>query len=437
MVFAFLSSFGLATTVLLLLLLVTLLGTLEQLDHGLLLTQVKYFESFFILDVDMTCCLRAMHWPWSVPDGWRQTVLLPGGYLLMMVLTVNILFGGIARLKKECLWLVKLPLRVFRGRFRELTPVPRRIGVLIAHLSIVFMLAAGVVSLYWKTEGATWVREGRTVDEFQSFHDSVIEIERVKPAPADGKRSVMVIPGWEFTDLTEGKARTFTSSKLPFDLLVKNYIEHCEPRRDSASSPMVVNGFRLQEVARRDPENGKVLEHEKLMNGAYVQAIDKKTQESQPGLLWRGENGPFTCRFGDEVFAITLGRRTYPLPFEVTLEKFIREVHPGTGQARKFSSQVIVKREDKTGPGEHKLITMNQPLRHNGFAFFQSSFDAEAAERGGPQSSMFQVVNNPSDNWPLYSLIAAGSGILIHFIWSLVRFIKRDAHGRSSAPPAA
>jgi len=425
-VIAFLSSFGLASLVLSLLLLVTLLGTLEQLDHGLLATQVKYFESFFITEIDMTCCLRALHWPWGAPDGWRQTVLLPGGYLLMIVLAVNMLFGGILRLKKEFVWLGKLPLRLVRGRMSELHPAPRRVGVLIAHLAIVFMLVAGVVSLYMKKEGAVWVREGRTVSEFQSFHDSVIEIERVRPEPADGKRSVMVIPGSQFTDLTEGRARTFTSSKLPFDLVVMNYLDHCEPRREAEPGPMVVDGFRLQELARKDPKSGKVLEHENLMNGAYVKVVNKQSKEAQTGIVWRGELAPCTFKIGDEEYAVSIGRRVYALPFEVTLEKFIRETHPGTGQARKFSSQVIVKRDGEAGKGESKLITMNQPLRHGGFAFFQSSFDSEAADRGGTQASMFQVVSNPSDNWPLYALIAAGTGILIHFIWSLVRFIKRE-----------
>lgn len=351
----------------------------------------------------------------------------------MIVLAVNMLCGGIIRLKKEFVWLLKLPLRLITGRFSELTPAPRRVGVLISHLSIVFMLVAGVVSLYLKKEGAVWVREGRTVSEFQSFHNSVIEIERVRPASADGKRSVMVIPGSQFTDLIAGRARTFSNARLPFDLVVMNYFNHCEPRRDAGAGPMSVDGFRLQEVARKNPKTGKVLEHENLMNGAYLKVVNKQSQDAQTGIIWRGELAPWTFKGGDEEYTVSIGRRTYPLPFEVTLEKFIREVHPGTGQARKFSSQVIVKREGQPGDGESKLITMNQPLRHSGFAFFQSSFDVEAADNGGTQASMFQVVSNPSDNWPLYSLIAAGTGMLIHFIWSLVRFIKRE----NKTPPAA
>ena len=193
------------------------------------------------------------------------------------------------------------------------------------------MLVAGVVSLYLKKEGAVWVREGRTVDEFQSFHNSVIEIERVRPAPADGKRSVMVIPGSQFADLTAGKARTFTSGKLPFDLVVMNYLDHCEPRREAGPGPMRVDGFRLQELARKNPKTGKVLEHENLMNGAYVKVVDKKSQEEQTGIVWRGELAPWTFKIGDEEYAVSIGRRVYALPFDVTLEKFIRETHPGHG----------------------------------------------------------------------------------------------------------
>ena len=420
LIFRFFASFGLATTVLVLLLLVTLLGTLEQLDHGLLRTQVKYFESFFITSVDLKCCLTAMHWPWGAEGVGTMPVILPGGYLLMLVLAMNMICGGLIRLKKEMVWLVKLPLRLFTGKLNEARPVPRRVGVFIAHFSIVFMLLAGVVSLYFKKEGATWVREGETADEFQSFHNSVIEIERVRPQPDGGKREALVIPDTHFRDLAPGKERTFTSSKLPFEIAVTNYFEHCEPRKDDRAGS--IDGYRLQEVAAVNPRSGKVLEHESQTNGAYV-TIHEKNGGEQRGIIWRTERAPWTFKVGDEEYAISLTRRTYELPFAVTLKKFIRKVHPGTMQAREFSSEVVVTRN---GHDENKLITMNQPLRAGGFAFFQSSFDEEAADRGGTQASMFQIASNPSDHWPLWSLIAAGIGLLIQFIWALVRFIDRE-----------
>ena len=412
-IYRFFSSFGLATAVLALLLIVTYLGTLEQLDHGLFESQRKYFESFFITEVDVSCCMRAMNIPWR--EGSTLPVLIPGGYLLMVLLAINMILGGIIRLKKEIMWFGRL----LTGRWGQLRPVPRAIGVLIAHASIVFMLLAALVSLYFKKEGAVWVREGRTVDQFESFHESVIEIERVNPQPEGGKRKTLVIDGKDFTDLKEGKARTFTNAALPFKLTIMNYMEHCAPRRSREGGPMEVDGYRLQQLPERDQDN-KLIPHENLMGGAYAKIVDRSGNE-QRGILWR-QASPWVIKVGDETYAITLGHRTYALPFAVKLDKFEREVHPGTMQARKFSSHVTVTRD---GHDEKKIITMNEPLRYGGFAFFQSSFDSAAADSGGPQASMFQVGSNPSDHWPLASLIAAGIGLLVHMIWMLVRYLSR------------
>lgn len=408
-----------ATTILALLLLITFLGTLEQVDYGLFKSQQKYFESIIVKNIDLACCLRAMHLPYV--GEWLLPLPLPGGYLLMVLLAANMICGGLIRLKKECLWFGKL----LTFQFGSLRPVPHRIGVFISHFSIVFMLFAGLVSLYFKKDGAVWVHEGRTVNEFQSFHDSVIEIERVLPSSKGSKRKALVIPGWQFEDLGLGKARRFTSAELPFELVVMNYMENAAPRRaiPSDAASMVADGFRLQDLGDRDSETNKPIEHEQMMNAAYVIVVDKKTKDEQRGILWRRADAPYSFKVGDEAFAVTIGRRTWPLPFAVKLDKFVRETHPGTAQARKFASHVTVFRDGKV---EKKIITMNEPLRFGGFAFFQSSFDAAAAERGGPQSSMFQVVNNPSDHWPLISLIAAGSGLLIHMIWMLSRHLARS-----------
>ena len=82
------------------------------------------------------------------------------------------------------------------------------------------MLVAGLVSLLFKTEGNLALVEGQTSDEYQAYHESVIEIERLQPAAPEGKRSVQVIDGSEYQDLTGDKARLFTNAKLPFDLEV-------------------------------------------------------------------------------------------------------------------------------------------------------------------------------------------------------------------------
>jgi hypothetical protein len=439
-IFRFFASFGLATTVLSLLLLITWIGTLEQREYGLYMSQKKYFESLFITNIDIGCCVRAMHVPMlkDTIGHMVMPILLPGGALLMGLLAVNMLCGGITRLTMHVINRLKhgLSLAVF-GLF----------GVLIAHASVVFLLVAGLVSLFYKQEGAVWVTEGAQTAEFDSFHRSVIQIEKLLPAPSDGKRTALVIPDSQFEDLqpksADGKSRAFTNDKLPFDLVVMNYLMHAGVRRATSSDPesRVVDGYVLQELPPKD-EAGKPVEHERMMNGAYVKAVDKKTGAEQKGILWRQAAAPWSVKIGDEVYGVTLGRKTLPLPFTVKLDKFVRETHPGTNQPRKFASHVTVKRD---GREEKKLITMNEPLRYGGFAFFQSSFDSTAAERGGPQSSMFQVASNPSDHWPLIALLAAMLGLAMNLISHFLKFVVHASKASStisagqsagSGPPA-
>ena len=72
------TSLGLSCTLLVLLGLLTWLGTLEQVHSGLFEVQKKYFESFFLVH-------RAG--PLSIP--------LPGANLVLCVLFVNLIAGGI------------------------------------------------------------------------------------------------------------------------------------------------------------------------------------------------------------------------------------------------------------------------------------------------------------------------------------------------------
>ena len=74
-----------------------------------------------------------------------------------------------------------------------------------------------------------------------------------------------------------------------------------------------------------------------------------------------------------------------------------------------------------TAPGEDRdaLIFMNQPLRYDGKAFYQASFGK------GDTLSVLQVVENPGWLLPYISCVLVAAGLVIHFLLTLFRSLKR------------
>jgi len=96
------------------------------------------------------------------------------------------------------------------------------------------------------------------------------------------------------------------------------------------------------------------------------------------------------------------------LPFRVTLLSFSNEPYPGTNRPSTFESRVRV--DDPEQGSFETLISMNNPLHHRGYIFFQSSFI-----EGRPMISIFSVARAPG--LPLVYLGTAliGIGILWMF----------------------
>lgn len=401
--FSFLASFGLATVVLSLLLLMTFLGTLEQAEYGLVASQARYFESIIVDRIDIGACWRALALDvyWNIGNVVLPTPFLPGGYTLMAILFLNMFCGGIIRIRKA----------------------PRTIGVVISHFAILFMIAAGAVTYHFAKDGILNLVEGQTHDEFLSFHERVIEIEKVQPEGQ--KRTALVIDQRLFTDLSNnsdhGKARTFTHESLPFDLTITNWKQHAEPKRDTAGDRSdAVDGYYIQELTKYD-KRGQLLADEALSQACIAIVKDKKTSTEQKGILWEYAAAPWTATVGSDKYLITICRRSYKLPFAVRLDETSQEKHPGTDRARRFSSKVTKLHGNRE---EKRLVTMNEPVRGEGYALFQSTFDDGTESGGKVKRSGFQVVENPSDHWPLISCIIVAIGLLIHFVMMLSRAMK-------------
>jgi len=386
--FAFMASFGVGVVVLSFLLLLTWLGTVSQVDTSLYDVQKKYFDSWiFLEDVG----------PLKVP--------LPGAFLLMAILFVNMVCGGIIRIRKN--W--------------------RTFGVVIAHLSILFLLAAGAVSFFFKREGNLKLHEGQTGSLFTSYHDRVIEIAEV------GKDSpVMMNHEKEFSDLTGGKTRGFFAASLPFEIVLSHYAKNSDAESAAMRAPApgtpVIDGFYLRP---RDP----AMSAEANLAGV-IATVKEPGGAEKPALLWEVATAPVTHRTSDgRVFTLQFKRQSWELPFTVTLSKFTHEKHPGTMRPKVFSSDVI-KRDG--GIDQPVKIEMNKPLRHEGYTLFQASYNDKwtPAQPRSEMYSVFAVVNNPSDQWPVWATIMSAVGMTLHFCMKLAEAITRSSRTRAATAAA-
>jgi hypothetical protein len=107
---------------------------------------------------------------------------------------------------------------------------------------------------------------------------------------------------------------------------------------------------------------------------------------SQPEWLLWGEQR--SVRFLGQQASIGYRAPEAALPFRVTLLKFNDESYPGSRMASTYESTVRV--DDPDQGSFETLISMNHPLHHRGYIFFQSSF-----VEGRPMMSIFSVARAP------------------------------------------
>ncbi len=377
------SSLGLSVTLLILLSLLTWLGTLEQVDHGLFEVQKKYFESFFLVH------------EFGDPDveGFHFKLPLPGANLVLCLLFVNLVVGGMIRMR--------------RGASTA--------GILVVHVGIALLLVAGLVKMYFSEDGHVTLFEGQTADHFESYYRwEVVVTEELE----DGSLREHLIPQEFFQAATGSERARVTSEALPFDLELNHFIKNSRPL---PKGPMfevevpVLDGVFLDETPL-------AVEAEQNVAGLYFAAIG--AGERTEGLLWGLERAPMTLEADGKRWGIGLRHEQYPMPFTLKLDEFTKVDHPRSTMPKWFSSDVTVIEGEAKRPIE---ISMNEPLRDRGLVLYQASWGPSNAAPGDPLFSTFSVVRNPADQYPLYACIVIAIGLLLHFTRKLLRFIRAEA----------
>lgn len=274
-----LGSYGLASAIFVGLLTITYLGTLDQIEHGLLHAHETYFHAFV-----------------AVPSFGGIPIVLPGAYTLLTLLAINILCGALLRLRRD----------------------RSQIGTHLVHAGAIVLLLGGVVGSWRAVEGAMILRPGETVAAF------TIESE------------------WEVVLRSEADHREFIFSAKNPDQRAPGNVELFGFQENALPVPAgpamipdqpLVDGFFLQPM----PDSGAVFGNEA---GVYLRA-ESNGGATNDVLLWAGAPEPAAFEYAGETWCAELRRKRWPLPFALTLASFEREVHPGTGTPRAFQSDLI------------------------------------------------------------------------------------------------
>ena len=386
------SSVSLCVILLLWLTVLTLLGTFSQADIGLYDSQAKYFDSIFFRE-----------------EIFGFPIYLPGAYLVLAILFVNLLLGGMIRLRRK----------------------PKNIGVFLSHCSVLLLIVAGAISFHAKKEGHMALLPNEESDLVQAYQDWQLEISE------NGSSTVQVIRDKNFADCSGKTTRTFFKSGLPFHLKVSEY---------SRNSEIVEEGHPQLPAEATRADHFAVLPRKPLPSseanvaGLVLEILDANNNQSLMktvvGGTQRGpgqpERPPVVVKVGDKRYGIALTRERWRVPFKVKLDKFVMEKYEGTEKAKVYQSNIT--KTDSNGEEQVK-IGMNEPMRRAGYVFFQASFGRN--RETDPYYTVFAVVNNPSDQWPTYACIMSGVGLCLHFLIKLAEFLSRTAKKRNLQTSAA
>ncbi|MAS94172.1 MAG: hypothetical protein CMO55_13330 [Verrucomicrobiales bacterium] len=399
LVYRFLSSYKLATVVLILMTLVTLFGTLGQVNHGLHAAKEKYFYSFLFTDKIG-----------SIP------IVLPGGLPLMFILFFNMVLGAIVKVRKRL----------------------KGLGLLISHIGMLLLLAGGFVTYAFATDGYMAMYPGMKTNRVESYRKWQLEI--IKLTEENKAEKLFVYPSEALQSIKSNEQRSIPGNGLPFDIVINGYSSNAMPVPVSAPiaagvQAKQIDGFKLA------PQD-KSKEAEQNLPGCYLEIQPTGDEKPIETILWAGSYKfdpgekpmPFIFEVEGQKYGALLAKKSWTVPFEVQLDEFIFEQHPGMSMARNYESRVTRFEEGKSDTSLE--IKMNEPMRYEGYTFFQESFGPAGSQPGDRMYSQFAVANNPADQWPLIALCITGAGLLVHFFMMLVGFVVKSFQSKSKPKTA-
>jgi ResB-like family len=411
---------------------VVFFGTLAQTEDGLYVAQTRYFRSWFST--------------WSPHDpAWKWIIVpLPGGYLLGVLLLVNLLAAHFVRFKFG--W--------------------KKSGILMSHLGIIMLLVGQLATDMFARESRMSFAEGEWRNYSEDFMKTELAILTDTPDPT--LEEVVAIP-----DSWLSSSKEIHHDRLPFTVRILEWAVNSErPRfrapRAENKAPQASNGVALHfdftpraETHKMDEKNVpyaliEIVENKGKSLGTWIVSdwSGESSMAQTMGAIWletfAGRDGgaeameqarpmanrllgfltePQTFETGGRKYRIVLRPTRYYEPFSLKLLKATHEVYKGTSVPKNFQSRVLI---DNARRNERREVDiyMNNPLRYAGLTFFQFQMGQDVLSADAVPTSALQVVKNPGWLTPYFGCGAVAAGLLVQFGIHLTGFIRK----RSQTP---
>ena len=340
-------------------------GTIAQKDIGLYASQMKYFSTYYFILFDY--------------------IPLPGGRLTLIIMTVNLA----SSLFKKNLWKMK------------------KVGVIILHIGGLLLLVGGGVTAQFSSEGNMVINEGENVDFVDDYQR--MELCLVNISLEDSLEYIV------FDDELLSEGQIINYERLGVKIEIISRIENTRIQNRVTLGDSIYKGF-LKEFVLLPKEPDK----ENTQNRPSIIFRVRGSDNNSDGIygLFLGQRDLDIFDFKENQYFTEFRRERSYLPFSIELLDFKKVLHPGTNVAKSFSSEINLI-ESKVP--RRVLIQMNEPLRHQGYTFFQASFIEEL----DGEATVLAVVKNYGRLFPYISSIIMSIGLLVHLMVNLPKMIKK------------
>ena len=328
-------------------------GTLAQRWMGLWPAMDMFFGSFII---------------------WLGPIPLPGAYILLGILSLNLTLKFL--LKSEWKWI--------------------KSGIILTHLGALILLLGGLITSITARESYMIIPQGQETPFIYSYTKRELVIY-------EGETQVL---STSFHDLKKENFKT-----LPFTINITATCTNCDilkrqeqPGFDETKPYQSMAQFMAFKPKPREPQP------ENDLTGLEFEI----TGSDQDGIYiaFDGMPEPIKVTKDDKTYTLIFGKAQRQLPFSIALKDFIKDTYAGSNKARDYMSDIIVKDGNLEWPTR---IEMNEPLRYQGYTFFQSSFE----QTPDTETTILAVVENKGWLFPYLGSIVIGIGLLMHLILTL------------------